>query len=119
MFMARSQRREKGTVSRPLLITPLYKSGVWINQVLQRKATVGEGLHCRGPITVCVPLNPGGMIGHLIHHLPTGMGEIEAILEKIAMAVDVGHDQLLVNQIVAFEQVGIAGIIIDDHFVDF
>ena len=34
------------------------------------------------------------------------------------MAVDVGHDELLVDHLVAPQQVGVAGVVVDDHLVD-
>jgi hypothetical protein len=40
------------------------------------------------------------------------------VLEEIGVAVDVGHHQLLVGDGVGFLQVGVAGIVVDDHLVD-
>jgi hypothetical protein len=59
------------------------------------------------------------VVGHLIDHLPVGGSEIEVVLEKIAVGIDMGHHQLLVDQVVALEEVGVAGIVVDHHFIDF
>ena len=58
------------------------------------------------------------MVGHLVHHLAVGLAEPDVVLEEVVVAVDVGHDQLLVDQLVAPQQVGVAGVVVDDHLVD-
>jgi hypothetical protein len=42
----------------------------------------------------------------------------EIILEEIAVPIDMGHDDFLVDVIVALKQIGIARIIVDYHLVD-
>ena len=60
----------------------------------------------------------GGVVGHLVHHFAVGLAEPEVVLEEVAVAVDVGDDELLVDQRVGFLQVGVAGVVVDDHLVD-
>jgi hypothetical protein len=90
-----------------------------IHQVLQGQAAVDESLHRLTPVAIRIPLDPGGVVGHLIDHLPVGGGKIEVVLEKIAMGINMGHHQLLVDQVVAFQEVGITGIVVDHHLIDF
>ena len=58
------------------------------------------------------------VIGHVVHHLAAGVREVGVVLEEIAMAVDVGHHQLLIDGVIAAHQVGVARIVVDDHLVD-
>ena len=58
------------------------------------------------------------MVGHLVHHLAIGVREVGVVLEEIAVAVDMGHDQLLVERVVAAHQVGVTGVVVDHHLVD-
>jgi hypothetical protein len=119
MFMPGPRRPDQGSVCLFLRVAPFHKRGVGIDEVFQGQAAIHEGLHRRGSVTVRIPLNPGGMVGHLVHHLPVGMDEIKVGLEEVAVAKDMGHHQFLVNQMVAFKEVGIAGVVIDDHLIDF
>ncbi len=103
----------------PFVIASLHKRRVGIDQVFEGKTAVDERLHRLGAVAVRVPLDAGGVVGHLVHHLPAGVGEIEVVLEEIAVAEDMGHDQLLIDEVVAFEQVGVARVVVDHHLVDF
>ena len=47
-----------------------------------------------------------------------GRAEREIVLEEIDVPADVRHDELLVDQRIAFEQVGVRGVRVDDHLVD-
>ena len=58
------------------------------------------------------------MVGHLVHHLAVGLAEPDVVLEEVVVAVDVGHDELLVDHLVAPQQIGVAGVVVDDHLVD-
>jgi hypothetical protein len=58
------------------------------------------------------------MIGHFIHHLAIGIFKVVIILEKITVGIDMANDQFLGYPAIAMEEIGIAGIVIDDHFID-
>ena len=58
------------------------------------------------------------MVGHLVHHLAVGLAEPDVVLEEVVVTIDVGHDELLVDHLVAPQQVGVARVVIDDHLVD-
>ena len=58
------------------------------------------------------------MVGHLVHHLAVGLAEPDVVLEEVVVAVDVGHHELLVDHLVAAQQIGVARVVIDDHLVD-
>jgi hypothetical protein len=59
------------------------------------------------------------MVGHFIHHLPVGVGKIKVVLEEVTVAEDMGHHQFLVDEVITFEEVGIARVVVDDHLIDF
>ena len=59
-----------------------------------------------------------GVVRHAVDHAAVGAREIEVVLEEVAVPVDVGHDHLLVDRRVALEQIGVTGVVVDDHFVD-
>jgi hypothetical protein len=46
------------------------------------------------------------------------MLEIDVVFEEIAVSQDMGDDQLILDQGIAFQQKGVAGVGIYDHFVD-
>ena len=70
------------------------------------------------PVLVDVLADLRGVIRHRVHHFAIGLREPDVVLEEIAVAVHVRHDDLLVDEMIAFEQVGVARVIVDDHFVD-
>ena len=59
-----------------------------------------------------------GVIRHRVHHFAIGLREPDVVLEEIAVAVDVGHHDLLVDEMIALQQIRVARVIVDDHFVD-
>ena len=59
------------------------------------------------------------MVGDFVHHLARGVAEVGVVLEEIAVPVDVGHDELLIDGVIAPHEVRVAGIVVDDHLVDF
>ena len=89
-----------------------------VNEVFQRQAAVDEGLDRLRTVAIHIALNARRVIGHLIHHFSIGVIKIKVILEKIAMGIHVRHHQLLVNEMVAPEQIGVTRIVVNDHFVD-
>ena len=89
-----------------------------IDQVFEREADVEEFLDACRSRAFDVLADAGGVVGHLVHHFAVGLGEPEVVLEEVAVAVDVGHDQLLVGDGVGLLQVGVAGVVVDDHLVD-
>ena len=101
------------------LVAPLDVGRVNVDQVLQRQATVDEVLDRVLAEPLHVRADPAAVIGGLVHHLAVGLAEPGVVLEEVVMAVDVGHDELLVDHLVAPEQVGITGIVVDHHLVDF
>ena len=46
------------------------------------------------------------------------LAEPEVVFEEVAVGVDVGHDEFLVGDGVGALEVGVAGVVVDDHFVD-
>ncbi len=46
------------------------------------------------------------------------MGEEAVVLEEVAVPRDVAHHQLLIDEAVALEEVGVAGVGVDDELVD-
>ena len=70
------------------------------------------------PTSVHVPADAVAVVRHLVHHLAVGVGEPIVVLEEVAVPVDVGHHQLLVDQPVAPHQVGVARVVVDHHLVD-
>ena len=59
------------------------------------------------------------MIGHIVHHFSTRVREPLVVFKKIAVAINVGHYQLLVNRMVAPHQVSVTRVIVNDHFINF
>ena len=91
---------------------------VHVDQVFQRQAGVDELLDLLVAETIDVLADPRGVIRHLIEHLPIRLAEPGVVLEEIAVPVDVSDDQLLIDQQVRVQQVRVARVSVDDHFVD-
>ena len=53
-----------------------------------------------------VGADPVAVIGGLVHHLAVGLAEPDVVLEEVVMTIDMGHDELLVNPLVAPEEIG-------------
>ena len=66
-----------------------------------------------------VGADPVAVVGGLVHHLAVGVGEVMVVLEEVVMSVNVGHHELLIDPLIAAQQVGVAGVVVDDHLVDF
>ena len=96
----------------------LHEGPMGVDEVFQGQAAVDEGLDRLCTVAIHIALNACRVIGHLIHHFSIGVTEIKVTLEKIAMCIHMGHDQLLIHQVVAFEEIGIARIIVDHHLID-
>jgi hypothetical protein len=89
-----------------------------IDEVFERKAAVNKGLHLIVPYVIDKSPNVGGMIGHLVEHLSIGLAEPVIVLEKIAVAINMGNHGLLIDKIISPEKVGVTRIIVDHHLVD-
>ena len=89
-----------------------------VDQVVDRHAAVDERLDLVLAVLLDVAADAGAVVGHLVHHLAAGVGEVGVVLEEIAVPVDVGHHQLLIDRVVAAHQVGVARVVVDDHLVD-
>ena len=59
---------------------------------------------------------------HGVDRAPAGveirLPEAVVVLEEVDVPVDVSHDELLVDERVSLEQVGVRGVVVDDHLVD-
>ena len=58
------------------------------------------------------------MVREHVNHLAVRVCEPDIVLEEVAVAVDVGHHELLGQNRVRLEQVRVAGVGVDDHLVD-
>jgi len=100
-------------------VSTLDEGGVDIDEVFDAEAGVDEVFDLFDADFVHGAADAAAVVGHFVHHFAIGVGEPVVIFEKIAMAVDVGHDHGLVDAAVAAHEVGVARIVVDDHFVDF
>ena len=89
-----------------------------VDEVLEGEAGVEELFDLFEAEAFDVFAHAGGVVGHAVHHLAVGLAEPEVVLEEIAVGVDVGHDEFLIDGGVGALEVGVAGVVVDDHFVD-
>ena len=101
-----------------LLVAAADERRVDVDLVLDAQAGVDELFDLLDADLVHVPADAIAVVGHLVHHLAIRLAEPEIVLEEVAVAVDVRHHQLLVDQLVVRHQVGVARVVVDDHFVD-
>ena len=71
---------------------------VRVDQIFERQARVDEFLDRLGSEAIAIPVDAGRMVGHLVEHLAVGAGEPGIVLEEVAVPIDVGDHQLLVEQ---------------------
>ena len=71
------------------------------------------------PVTIAIAVDAGRVVGHLVEHLAVGAGKPGIVFEEIAVPVDVGDDQLLVEKRIGLQQIGVTRVGVDHHLVDF
>src|SRR5580704_254716 len=59
------------------------------------------------------------MISHFVDHSPASMSKSKVILKKVIMPTDMAHDYFLIDKTIAFHEVGITGIVVNHHFINF
>ena len=96
----------------------LDEGRVRIDEIVEREAAIDEILHGLAAELIHVLADLGAVVGHGIHHLAVRLREPVVVLEEVAMSVDVGDDDLLIDQVVALQEVGVAGVVVDHHLVD-
>jgi hypothetical protein len=92
--------------------------GVRVDQVLERQTRVDKHLDGLGTVPVAIAVDPGRVVGHLVEHLAVCMRKPRVVLEEITVAVDVGDDELLIEERVGFQQIGVTRVRVDHHLVD-
>ncbi|MNI51680.1 hypothetical protein D3C73_1064180 [compost metagenome] len=90
-----------------------------IDMLLDRQHRINEALNPVDAVGHRVSGDPVGCGRHALDHITVGHGEAHIVFEEIAMGKHVGDDQLILNQRIAVQQKGIAGIGVDDQLVDF
>ena len=78
---------------------------IWSSRLRQRVDKLFDLLDAN---FVHVPPHAIAMVGHLVHHLAAGLTEPEIVLEEVAVAVHVGHHELLIDQIIIRHQIRVA-----------
>ena len=58
-------------------------------------------------------VEPGAVV-----HLPVGLLEVDVAAEEVGVGQDVGGDQLLLQEAVGLQEVGVAGLGVEDQLVD-
>ena len=101
-----------------VIVAPLDERRMHVDQVLERQAAIDEALDSVLAIPLHVRPDPVAVVGRLVHHLAAGLAEPDVVLEEVVVAVDVGHHELLIDPLVAAQQVGVAGVVVDHHLVD-
>ena len=79
---------------------------------------VQEGFHRIDAVLFDILAHLRGVVRHRIHHFAICLREPDVVLEEIAVAVNVGHDDLLIDGKISFEQIRVTRIVIDHHLVD-
>ena len=96
----------------------LAEDGSRVDQILDGKARVHEPLDVLDAPALLVAPHACRVVRHRVDHLPVRVREVHVVDEEIGVAVHVGHHQLLIDEGVSLEQVGVGGIVVDHHLVD-
>ena len=91
---------------------------VVIDKVVDGETDINKAFHLLQPILVDMFADLGGVVRHDIHHFAIRLGKPDIVLEEIAVPIHVRHDDFLIDQMIAFQQVGVARVVVDDHFID-
>ena len=111
----------------------------WVDEVFEGQTFVDEFFDTVDAMPLDVPSDASSMVGHFVDPASVGVircdttnrvddvtslvevggAKTEIIFEEVHVCVDVSHDQFLVGERIAFEQVGVGWAIVDDHLVNF
>ena len=98
-------RRSASSSSRSLRFAlALDETEMMIDQIVDGQTNVDEAFHGIQPVLVDVFPDLGGVIRHRVHHFAIGLREPDVVLEEIAVAVDMRHDDLLIDEMVALSR---------------
>jgi hypothetical protein len=100
------------------LRAPAHVQAVVVDQVVERLAGVEERLDGVGTVLLDVLADARAVVRHDVHHLAVRRREAQVVLEEIDVREDMRHDELLVDEVVALEQVGVRRVVVDDQLVD-
>ena len=104
---------------RPFVPGPSFdEHGVMVDEIIERETYVDEVFNPLEPEPVDILPDFRGVIRHCVHHFAIRSGEPDIVLEEIAVTVNVGHDDLLIDEMIVLQQVRVARVIVDDHFVN-
>ena len=98
--------------------SPFDEHRMVIDQIVQAKTKINEAFDSFQSVFVDVLPDLGCVIRHDVHHFAVGLREPNVVLEEITMAVNMRHDELLIDQVVALQQIRVARVIINDHLVN-
>jgi hypothetical protein len=90
-----------------------------VHMLLYCKDSVYEFLDGFGAVIHLLLMNPIGGSGHALDHVAVGHTEAGIVFEKIAVREHVGDDELVLDQGVALQKKGIAGVGVNDELVDY
>ena len=100
------------------LLAAAHEHRMRIDKVLEGEEGVKQNLHAVVAMPFNVTADPRAMIGHLVDHPAVRLAEPDVVLEEVAVGVDVGDHRLVVDRHVVVQEVGVAGVVVDDHFIN-
>ncbi len=96
----------------------IHERAVGVDQVFNAEANVHPALDGILPMRLGMPADTRGVVGHGVHHPAVGLAEPQVVLEEVRVPVNVGDDKLLIDKRIALLQVGVAGVVVDDHLIN-
>ncbi|MNC23926.1 hypothetical protein D3C75_719640 [compost metagenome] len=90
-----------------------------IDMLLDGDASVKEPLDLISPVFLAEPVDPVGEDRHPLDHAPVGSAEHGVVLEEITVPEHMRHNQLVLQQRIAVQQEGVAGVGVNDELIDF
>jgi hypothetical protein len=117
-IVERPGRRRTPQLLRLLRAAVGRRVGVGVDVLLDRQRRVEQPLHRTLPEAVLVPSDPLGVAVHRLHHLARGLGEVDVVGEEVGMPQHMRRHELILQQRIHVEQIGIARVGVDHQLVN-
>ena len=96
------------------VIAAFDKWTVDVNEVFDAQTDINEFFNFRDAEPIHIAADTVTVIRHFVNHFAIGLAEPLVALKKIAMAINVSDNHLMIGHAVTGEQIGVAWIVVDD-----
>ena len=92
--------------------------GYGADVAIDGEANIHQALDAVEAIAIDVFINAQGMFDGRVHHIAVGVGEIDVMLKKIDVGVDVSDDEQIGDLRIRIEEKRIARVVVQHDLID-